>query len=77
MLQLQILHLLTIKPLKKWGKQWGGMMKSNFIHAHPREEGKEVVFLIVDDIARVSLVSLLRVAKPDSPRPGVSPPTAS
>lgn len=58
------------------GKAVGWDDEKQFSHAYPRQEGKEVVLLVVDDIARVPLVSLLRVPEPDTPRPGLPPATA-
>lgn len=65
--------LASCKTTEKWG--WDD--EKNFTQAHPREEGEEVVFLVVDDIAGVPLLPLLWVPKPHGSRPGVSPPTAS
>lgn len=69
--------LIYCKTTEKRGQLQGGTTKSSFAHAYPREKGEEVVFLVVDDISRVSLVPLLWVPKPDRPRPRVPPPTAS
>lgn len=73
-------HVLLCSPTVTaldLGTALGRMTRSNFLHTYPREKRKKVVFLVVDNIAGVSLVSLLWMAKPNCTRPWVSSPTAS
>lgn len=44
---------------------------------YPREKGKEVVFLIIDDISWVFLFSFLWMSKPHGARFEISSPTAT